>query len=274
MYTKIELQLGVLTTRLCRVFYNTTHAHSKFRRVCCIPTFVLVIFLVAILLTLAIFFRVKGFNIKAFNSQEQGFLFTILFLVVVSVLGSSLTWSKILWNLLISPSARIMSSVNKKEKNRFSYDLKMDGFIFKLKNEVDMISYMVRAIDAFTHSCTRLVLVIDGLDSCEQSKVLQILEIVHVLFTKDNDPFISILAVDPHVLIKGIEGNLNAVFRNGNVTGHDYLRTIIHLPVYLQVNLSKARALSRMNSRLLHKRNSTNVRFVSFMFFVVVDDDL
>ena len=56
------------------------------------------------------------------------------------------------------------------------------------------------------------------------------------------------MAVDPHVLIKGIEGNLNAVLRNGNVNGHDYLRTVIHLPVYLQVDLAKARAVSKLET--------------------------
>ena len=74
------------------------------------------------------------------------------------------------------------------------------------------------------------------------------MEIVHVLFTREDDPFICILAVDPHVLIKGIEGNLNAVMRNGNVNGHDYLRTVIHLPVFLQVDVTKARAVSKLET--------------------------
>src|SRR4051812_18692797 len=99
---------------------------------------------------------------------------------------------------------------------------------------------------------------IDGLDSCEQSKVLQILEVVHVLFTREGDPYICILAVDPHLLIKGIEGNLTAVFRNGSVNGNDYLRTIIHLPVYLQTDLTKAKALSKVESgKSLPKRQNT-----------------
>lgn len=132
----------------------------------------------------------------------------------------------------------------------------LENLIFKLKREVDIISYTVRSIDAFTHSCTRLVIVIDGLESCEQSKVVQIMEIVHVLFTRDGDPFVSILAVDPHVLIKGIEGNLTEAFKNGSVNGHDYLRTIIHLPVYLQVNLTKAKSLGKVGGRFVNKANS------------------
>ncbi|CAF0825639.1 unnamed protein product [Brachionus calyciflorus] len=254
--TKMEKQLGVVNTRLCRVFYNKSHSHSKYRRFCCIPTFFLVIIVSLLLIGLAIFFRVKGFNLKNFNKEDEGFVITVVFMVLISIIGSSLTWSKILWSLIRSPSSKIMSAVNSKDKLKHPDANKMESYIFKLKREVDLIAHTVRTIDAFSHSCTRLVIIIDGLDSCEQTKVLQILEIVHVLFTREGDPFVSILAVDPHVLIKGIEGNLIAAFRNGNVNGHDYLRTIIHLPIYLQVDLSKAKALAKIPNKFI-KRQST-----------------
>jgi ankyrin repeat-rich membrane spanning protein len=40
--TKMEDQLGLVVTRLCRVFYNKTHSNDKFKKFCCIPTFILV----------------------------------------------------------------------------------------------------------------------------------------------------------------------------------------------------------------------------------------
>jgi ankyrin repeat-rich membrane spanning protein len=57
-------------------------------------------------------------------------------------------------------------------KNDNAKDPKVESFIFQLKREVDLIAHTVKTIDSFTHSCTRLVIVIDGLDSCEQSKVI------------------------------------------------------------------------------------------------------
>ena len=114
----------------------------------------------------------------------------------------------------------------------------MESFIFKLKREVDLIARTIHALDAFSNSCTRLCIVVDGLDSCEQSRVVKILEIMHMLFTSEGDPFISILAVDPHVLVRGLEQSLTPVFQNGVVKGHDYLRSIIHLPVFLNVDSS------------------------------------
>lgn len=243
--TKMEDQLGLVVTRLCRVFYNKTHSHDKFKKFCCIPTFILAILVIIMLLTLAVFLRVKNFNLATLSVEEQAFISTFGFIIGVSIVGSSVTWIKMIWNLIRSPKSRIRSIHMAHSKNDNAKDPKVESFIFQLKREVDLIAHTVKTIDSFSHSCTRLVIVIDGLDSCEQSKVVQILEIIHVLFTREGDPFISILAVDPHVLIKGIEGNLTAAFRNGSVNGNDYLRTIIHLPVFLQVDLSRAKALSK-----------------------------
>lgn len=47
-----------------------------------------------------------------------------------------------------------------------------------LKNEVELMAKMAKTIDGFTQHQTRLAVVIDGLDSCEQDKVLQMLDTV------------------------------------------------------------------------------------------------
>lgn len=62
--------------------------------------------------------------------------------------------------------------------------------------------FQVKCLDSFTQQQTRLVIVVDGLDSCEQDKVLMILDAVHVLFSDPNHPFIIILAIDPHIISK------------------------------------------------------------------------
>ena len=69
--------------------------------------------------------------------------------------------------------------------------------------QVEMIGNLTRCADAFLNTSTRLVVIVDGLDSCEQEKLLQVLDTVHMLFGDVGSPFITILAVDPHVVIKG-----------------------------------------------------------------------
>lgn len=60
----------------------------------------------------------------------------------------------------------------------------------------------VSCLDAFTGQQTRLVVVVDALDSCEQEKVLALLNSVHALCADPKSPFILLLAIDPHIISK------------------------------------------------------------------------
>lgn len=50
-----------------------------------------------------------------------------------------------------------------------------------LKCEVELMARMAKTIDSFTQNQTRLVVIIDGLDACEQDKVLQMLDTVRAV---------------------------------------------------------------------------------------------
>lgn len=52
-----------------------------------------------------------------------------------------------------------------------------------LKHEVELMSKMAKTIDGFTQNQTRMAVIIDGLDACEQDRVLQMLDTVCV-FTR------------------------------------------------------------------------------------------
>ena len=43
-----------------------------------------------------------------------------------------------------------------------------------LKKEVELMGQMTNCVDAFLQTHTRLVVIVDGLDSCEQEKLLQV----------------------------------------------------------------------------------------------------
>ncbi|KAF3835816.1 hypothetical protein F7725_028374 [Dissostichus mawsoni] len=131
--------------------------------------------------------------------------------------------------------------------------LKSEGFMKVLKTEVELMAMMAKTMDGFSQHQTRLTVVIDGLDSCEQDKVLQMLDTVRVLFSKG--PFISIFASDPHIIIKAINQNLNSVLRDSNINGHDYMRNIVHLPL--------ARGAGRKLSQHRHVRRRQVQRSVT-----------
>lgn len=63
-------------------------------------------------------------------------------------------------------------------------------------------SGQVKCLDSFMAQQSRLVIIVDGLDSCEQDKVLVVLEAIQTLLNDNRYPFVVILAIDPHIIVK------------------------------------------------------------------------
>uniref|UniRef100_A0A8C2E9U1 Kinase D-interacting substrate 220a n=1 Tax=Cyprinus carpio TaxID=7962 RepID=A0A8C2E9U1_CYPCA len=218
-----EREFGFLATRLFRVFKNDETHGKKWKKTCCVPSFVLFVLTSGCLITgmslLAIF------KVDAGNLTVNAVLIAMASVVGLALLLNCRTWWQVADSVLHSQRRRLLNAANSMHK------LKTEGFMKVLKCEVELMAKMAKTIDGFTQNQTRLAVIIDGLDSCEQDKVLQMLDTVRVLFSKG--PFISIFASDPHIIIKAINQNLNSVLRDSNINGHDYMRNIIHLPVFL-----------------------------------------
>ncbi|KAK5852509.1 hypothetical protein PBY51_006363 [Eleginops maclovinus] len=208
-----EREFGFLATRLFRVFKTEeSQGNRKWKRTCCVPSFLLVLLVLLCLLAA---------------------------LAVLAVL-------RLLDSLLHSQRKRLHGAASRMGR------LKSEGFMKVLKTEVELMARMAKTMDSFTQHQTRLAVVIDGLDSCEQDRVLQMLDTVRVLFSKG--PFISIFASDPHIIIKAINQNLSSVLRDSNINGHDYMRNIVHLPVFLNSRgLSSARRMCSAATRRLQR---------------------
>ncbi|KAM4522785.1 kinase D-interacting substrate of 220 kDa B isoform 1-T2 [Odontesthes bonariensis] len=230
-----EREFGFLATRLFRVFKTEeTQGKRKWKKTCCVPSVVLFAFVLLCLVTGMALLAL--FKVDDDNKTVNGVLIGIAIIVGLAVLVNCRTWWQVTDSVLNSQRKRLHGAANRMHK------LKSEGFMKVLKNEVELMARMAKTIDGFTQHQTRLVVVIDGLDSCEQDKVLQMLDTVRVLFSKG--PFISIFASDPHIIIKAINQNLNSVLRDSNINGHDYMRNIVHLPVFLNSRgLSSARKM-------------------------------
>uniref|UniRef100_A0A8C2Q0X0 Kinase D-interacting substrate 220b n=1 Tax=Cyprinus carpio TaxID=7962 RepID=A0A8C2Q0X0_CYPCA len=219
-----EREFGFLATRLFRVFKTeNTQGKMKWKKTCCIPSFVIFLFILGCLIMGMALLAVFKFDGQ--NQTVNAVLVSMASVVGLALLLNCRTWWQVTDSVLNSQRKRLYSAANKMHK------LKSEGFMKVLKNEVELMAKMAKTIDGFTQNQTRLVVIIDGLDSCEQDKVLQMLDTVRVLFSKG--PFISTFASDPHIIIKAINQNLNSVLRDSNINGHDYMRNIVHLPVFL-----------------------------------------
>ncbi|XP_036448980.1 kinase D-interacting substrate of 220 kDa isoform X4 [Colossoma macropomum] len=230
-----EREFGFMATRLFRVFKNDESQGKKWKKTCCVPSFVLFALTLACLVTGMALLAI--FKVEPANITVNAVLVAMASVVGLALLLNCRTWWQVADSVLHSQRRRLHSAANSMHK------LKSEGFMKVLKCEVELMAKMAKTIDGFTQNQTRLVVIIDGLDSCEQDKVLQMLDTVRVLFSKG--PFISIFASDPHIIIKAINQNLNSVLRDSNINGHDYMRNIVHLPVFLNSRgLSTAKKLS------------------------------
>lgn len=108
--------------------------------------------------------------------------------------------------------------------------------------------------------------VIDVLDCMDIEKVLNILSVTQTLVATPGRPFIILVAVDPHIITKAAEARSKRLLTEvGSIGGHDFLRNLVHLPVYLQSsNLKKIQkaqmaalyALNRFNNEINERRLS------------------
>uniref|UniRef100_UPI003AAFE9B9 kinase D-interacting substrate of 220 kDa B isoform X2 n=1 Tax=Centroberyx gerrardi TaxID=166262 RepID=UPI003AAFE9B9 len=229
-----EREFGFMATRLFRVFKKDEIQGKKWKKTCCVPSFVLFALTLACLITGMALLAI--FKVDPENLTVNAVLIAMASVVGLALLLNCKTWWQVADSVLNSQRKRLHSAANNLHK------LKSEGFMKVLKHEVELMSKMAKTIDGFTQNQTRMAVIIDGLDACEQDRVLQMLDTVRVLFSKG--PFISVFASDPHIIIKAINQNLNSVLRDSNINGHDYMRNIVHLPVFLNSRgLSTAKKL-------------------------------
>ncbi len=94
---------------------------------------------------------------------------------------------------------------------------------------------MAKTIDGFTQNQTRLAVIIDGLDSCEQDKVLQMLDTVRVCLRYHAQPCIKHLPYNQIIVYKS------------------FLLPGLHFPVY-STNAKKLLMAQAIHLRCKHKR--------------------
>ena len=99
----------------------------------------------------------KGFNIV---------LAAIGVILLITVVLNLMTLLRGARDVVMSPQRRI-KRIEARHKRQ-------EGLIASVKREVEVIGELSACMDAFTRSHTRLVLSVDGLETCEQDKLLHV----------------------------------------------------------------------------------------------------
>jgi ankyrin repeat-rich membrane spanning protein len=169
-------------------------------------------------------------------------LYVLSAVLVFSAFFNLNAWSKAFQTIFFS-QARQLRKIMSSNEGEFHYLILKLLLIFflilhkgltALSGEVMMMADMIKCLDSFTGQQSRLVGVVDTLDSCDTERTLSILNGIQTLLMTPNRPFVLLLAVDPHVVAKAAESNSKRLFAEGGIGGHDFLRNLVHLPVYLQ----------------------------------------
>ncbi|CAP26369.2 Protein CBR-TAG-144 [Caenorhabditis briggsae] len=218
--------------------------HGSLRRHCGVPHVILLIVCIFLLIMAQVFGTIWLLSNRDPNSLNLfiavaflcGFVMIAIYPIGLVIMYS---WTNV-------PRRRVNAAARNAHKLRF------EGLMQKLQTEVDLLADMIRSLDAFTRSHTRLVVVVDGLDNCEQERMVQTLDALELLFSaRKHRPFITIIAVDPHVIVSAINHNMHSALSGTELTGHDYLKNIISMPFYLHNS-----ALRQLQSKLREKRES------------------
>lgn len=245
LFVAIENYYGSIPTRLFRAFRPKPLKPSsswRFRKMCCLPLF--------LLFEIFIFVTIAGVSLLVLlftgtdNESRKTMEVSVYILGGILVAGAFVNmnaWAKA-FNTIFFSQGRYLKQIMKSNEG-----------LTALGAEVMMLSDMVKCLDAFTGQQSRLVGVIDTLDSCDTERTLNVLNAVQTLLMTPNRPFVLLIAVDPHVVAKAAEANSKRLFTEGGIGGHDFLRNLVHLPVYLQ-NSGLRKVQRAQNTAAAYKR--------------------
>ncbi|XP_019622721.1 PREDICTED: uncharacterized protein LOC109468822 [Branchiostoma belcheri] len=146
---------------------------------------------------------------------------------------------KIAKNLLKSQKDVLKSQMKKPD---FAEQL---GFMSQVKGEVQTVTSLLRFLEHVTGVQYRVIIVVDDLDCCPGDRVVDVLQAMNILLSDQEANFVSIVAMDPKIVVNCLESHLTETIIN-NYSGYEYLKRIVHVPVCLpEPNVGNRRDLLR-----------------------------
>lgn len=178
------------------------------KKVCCCPLWFFILSILAVPVALLILLLVLGLP-KAEEKQEEqgteanteldvlgGFFFASLGVPAVSALKFAFQMIK---NLIRSQDHNIKRGM---DNERISSQL---GFMNEVRKEMWFLTQFIKFMELFERRRIRIVLKITNLDRCSPKKIVAVLEAINILLSDMESPVLSILAVNPHVLLEKVK---------------------------------------------------------------------
>lgn len=177
------------------------------KKVCCCPVWTLALLLLVIPIVVLVFLMTRTFPKTETNSSDdahgpksqvgvvEGLFIAALGVPAASGLRFAFQMCK---NLIFSQDLNIKKGM---DNERVSSQL---GFMNDVRKEIWFLSRFIQFMEVFERRRIRVVLKITNLDRCTPTKIVATLEAINILLSDEESPFISILAVNPDVLMRKI----------------------------------------------------------------------
>lgn len=182
-------------------------SHWRAKKLCCFPLWLVLLSLIVIPLISLVFLMTFGTpkpdvdTAKVVNSTvNQIHVFEGLYIAALGVPAASALRFLFLMckNLIFTQDFNIRRGMdNEKVSSKL-------GFMNEVRKEMWFLSRFVEFMEVFERRRIRIVLQITKLDHCPPMKIVAVLDAINILLSDEESPFISILAVNPEVLVQKV----------------------------------------------------------------------
>ncbi|XP_034432552.1 NTPase KAP family P-loop domain-containing protein 1 [Hippoglossus hippoglossus] len=219
LFQAMQINFGKLQLALYRVAQHDEEEEFKkkivengtnnwrSKKICCCPLWCLVLVILVVPVIILVFLLTFGIPKPAVkpdggankgNGQVgmlEGLIIASLGVPAASAVRFTFLMVK---NLIVNQEVNINKGMDNK---RVSSQL---GFMNEVRKEMWFLCRFIRFMELFERRRIRVVLKITNLDRCAPKKIVAVLEAINILLSDEESPFISILAVDPDVLVQKV----------------------------------------------------------------------
>lgn len=201
------------------------------KKLCCIPVWALTLMAFIGSLLILIPLILYGFpdlkdKPKAEEDDEthaygvlEGFAIAIL---GVPAAGAVRFLFLLLKNLIFSQDLTVRQGL---DNQKVSQQL---GLMHEVRKEMRLLCCFVHFMEIFERRKIRVVLEITNLERCKPNKIVGVLDAINILLSDEESPLISLLAVDPEVLVRQVDQAEDCLCKRNSA--YDFLDRIITLP--------------------------------------------
>uniref|UniRef100_A0A8C2IUJ9 Uncharacterized protein n=1 Tax=Cyprinus carpio TaxID=7962 RepID=A0A8C2IUJ9_CYPCA len=149
----------------------------------------------------------------------EGFAIAVLGVPAVGALRFILLLLK---NLIFNQDLKIRQGLDNK---KVSQQL---GLMHEVRKEMRLLCCFIYFMEIFERRRIKVVLEITNLDRCTPKKIVGVLDAINILLSDEESPFISVLAVDPEVLVRQVQQAKYCLSKRNSA--FEFLDRIITLP--------------------------------------------